>query len=918
MADLHPRITTSAAGIDTHVLVDGDLGTSVTLPIAAGDKSGWIQFEFDKPFPAQALFIAAPDGGFLNKMMPAGEMQASQDGTSWITLVNLPNRMLGFFSARTYSFPETAARFFRVVLTPKPPSPRSELLGIPSPREVKIAEIELLSTPRVNLWEDKASFGTLLGPDLAPTPAVAPNQVIARDNIVDLTSKMHTDGTLQWDVPAGKWVILRMGYSLTGKTNHPATPEATGLEVDKLSHNDVDSYVHTYVDMVSGALGPYFGKSFRYFLMDSWEAEQENWTADMAAQFRKRRGYELAPYLPVLTGRVIESADVSDRFLWDFRRTIADLLAESHYRTATDYFREKGVGLYAEAMGTTLPTTGDGLFNKGQVDIPMGEFWTQLPGRSDGPDHVADVREAASAAHIYGKPVVAAESFTSLPNIPGWGQSPFYLKPLADRNLALGVNRIVFHTSDHQPFVDDRHKPGITLWMFGHHYTRNITWAEQAIAWNTYLARCSYMLQQGQYAADFAYYYGEGAPMAVPFWERVNPEPPGGYSFDYVNTDVLMNRISVQNGRLMLPDGVSYRVLVLPENLNQLTVPVLHKIRDLVQAGAIVLAPKPVKSPSLTGYPASDVEIRAIGNDVWGAIYGNVVTEHDFGHGKVYCGSSIQDVLAEAKALPDFEYNRPHFDTELVWLHRHAGDVEMYFVANQKPQVEDLETRFRVDGKEAELWHPDTGLMEPAEYKIENGRTVVPLRLDPYASIFVVFRHSASAPSRTLPHPLNSQLAVVTGPWQVSFPPNWGAPAQISLNNLISWTAYPDDGVKYFSGTATYVKELRAPKTWFSPGAKIVLDLGNVKEIAELSVNGKLVGGIMWKPPFQADVTGFLRAGMNHIQVKVTNLWPNRIIGDQQPSVQKTYTWTDYRPYTKESPLLESGLLGPVTVSSLK
>jgi hypothetical protein len=284
-------------------------------------------------------------------------------------------------------------------------------------------------------------------------------------------------------------------------------------------------------------------------------------------------------------------------------------------------------------------------------------------------------------------------------------------------------------------------------------------------------------------------------------------------------------------------------VLVLPENLNQLTVPVLHKIRDLVQAGAFVLAPRPVSSPSLTGYPASEVEIRAIANEVWGAVDGKAVTEHDFRKGKVYWGRSIQEVLGEAKAVPDFEYNRPHFDTELVWLHRHAGDAEIYFVANQKQQIEDVEARFRVDGREAEFWHPDTGFIEEAEYRIENGRTIVPLHLDPYGSMFVVFRHTGSAPSRTLPHPHSSQLAVITGPWQVSFPPNWGAPARISLDKLISWTAYADGGVKYFSGTATYMKELQAPKTWFHPGAKLVVDLGNVKEIAELSVNGKPVGG---------------------------------------------------------------------------
>src|SRR6185437_4951607 len=304
-------------------------------------------------------------------------------------------------------------------------------------------------------------------------------------------------------------------------------------------------------------------------------------------------------------------------------------------------------------------------------------------------------------------------------------------------------------------------------------------------------------------------------------------------------------------------------------------------------------------------------------NEVWGGIDGKSITEHAFGKGKVYSGRTVQEILDLEKVAPDFEYNRPHIDTELVWIHRHMGDSDIYFVANQKARAEDVETRFRVDGREAELWHPDTGEMEAAEYKIENGRTLVPLHLDPDGSVFVVFRHAAAGPSRTLPHPVSAQLATVEGPWQVNFPANWGAPPEITLDKLASWTASAEDGVKYFSGTATYLKEINAPEEWFASGAKIMLDLGTVKEIAELSVNGKPVGGILWKPPFHADVTGLLKPGPNRLEIKVTNLWPNRIIVDQQPNAAKHYTWTDYRPYTKDSPLLESGLIGPVTIARL-
>ncbi len=919
MADLHPTVTSSASTLDTAALMDGDVSKNVTLPFAEDGKPAWIQFEFAQPFRAQAFSIAAGAGStFGGAAIPNGEVQSSQDGTNWVTLVNLPGPGHTFagFPVRTYSFPETTAKYYRVMFTSAPPNPFEAFLGLPPARQFNIAEIEFHSGPRVNHWQEKAAFANMFEFESAATPAVPAELVIARKNVINLTSKMRKDGTLDWEVPAGKWVILRMGYSLTGEKNHPATPEATGFEVDKLSRKHVDSYVQNYVGQVSDALGPYFGKSFRYFLMDSWEANNENWTEDMINEFRARRGYDPTPYLPVLTGRVIESADVSDRFLWDFRRTLADLLAENHYGAATEYFHKRGVGLYAEAMGAGLPTTGDGLLNKGRVDIPMGEFWTPLPGQSDTSEHPADVREAASAAHIYGKPIAATESFTSMPFVPGWGQSPFYLKPIGDQYLAMGVNRIVFHTSDHQPFVDDAHKPGITLGFFGQHYSRNITWAEQAIAWNTYLARSSYMLQQGHFVGDLAYYYGEGAPVTVPFWKEVKPAPPEGYGYDYMNTDVLLTRMSVKDGRLVLPDGMSYRVLVLPEDVDQLTIPVLHKIRDLVAAGATVIAPRPVKSPSLTGYPSSDDEVRAIANEVWGGIDGKSITEHAFGKGKVYWGKSVQEALAAQKKAPDFEYNRPEIDTDLVWIHRQTDDADIYFVANQKERTEEVQTSFRVEGKEAELWHPDTGVIEPAEYKTENGRTTVPLHLDPDGSVFVVFRHAASAPSRTLPHPVSTVLTTVPGPWQVSFPPNWGAPSQIRLDSLTSWTASSDSGVKYFSGTATYMKDIEVPKEWFRSGAKLMLDLGKVKEIAEVSVNGNPLG-ILWKPPFQEDVTETLKPGTNHLEIKVTNLWPNRMIGDQQPSAEKKYTFTDYKPYKADSPLLESGLLGPVKLSSV-
>ena len=919
MADLHPRVTSSASGLDSAALMDGDVARSISLPFGEGAKNAWIEFEFAQPFRTEAFTISAGEANtFGGPSIPDGQVQVSQDGERWSTLVSLPGpgHTQAGFPVRTYSYPAVTGRFYRVLFDPPRKGEFADFFHMPAPRSFRIAEIEFYSTPRVHHWQEKAAFANMMEFDTAATPKVPPQEAVPLDQVIDLTSKMSADGSLEWDVPAGRWIILRVGYSLTGEKNHPATPEATGFEVDKLNRKHVENYIKTYTGMVSDALGPYFGKSFRYFLMDSWEANTENWTDDFAEQFRSRRGYDLKPFLPVLSGRIVQRAEVSDRFLWDFRRTLADLLAENHYGAAAEYLHTRGIGLAAEAMGAGLPTTGDGLANKGRVDIPMGEFWTPLPGQTDGSDHVADVREAASAAHIYGKPIAATESFTTMFFVPGWAQSPFYLKPFGDQNFARGVNRIVYHTSVHQPFVDDAHKPGLTLWMFGQHYTRNNTWAEQAVAWNTYLARCSYMLQQGQYVGDLAYFYGEGAPATVPFWKEVRPAPPEGYSYDYLNTDVSLNRLTVTEGRLSLPDGMSYRALVLPEDVDTLTLPVARKIRDLVAEGATLVAPRPRRTPGLTGYPQADEELRFIANEVWGPIDGKSVNVHAYGKGKVYWGWSVEHVLADTSTPPDFEYTRPGFSDELVWIHRHSADSDIYFVANQRERAEHLETSFRVEGKEAEIWHPDTGLIEPASYRIEGGRTVVPLDLDPDGSVFVIFRRPAAMQWRMLPQKVTTPLAAVEGSWTVSFPPNWGAPAEVTFPKLASWTTSTDDGVKYFSGTATYTRKIDAPKEWFRPDARVMLDLGTVKEIAEVAVNGKPVGGILWKPPYRVDVSDFLKAGANQLTVKVTNLWPNRMIGDQQTGA-KRYTFSDYWPYRQDSKLLDSGLLGPVTVSAV-
>jgi len=922
------KVSASDPSFSPSALVDGDFSTSAELKFLNGEKNVWVQFEYPQAFSLRSITIAFPQPSSRQiPQMPNGDIAYSQDGQNWTKVISLPDSppYIRPFGVRTFDVAPIAARFFRLSLEQVQLTTDQIARGLVLPTSYRIAEFTLRSTPRISFFEDKASFGTFVAAADTDTPGVTSAEAVPLSKVVDLTKKMRLDGSLDWAVPEGNWVVVRMGYSLTGKKNHPATPEATGFEVDKLSSRHVGDYMKTYTDLVSGAVGPNYGKSFRYFLMDSWEAGQENWTEDMLAEFKRRRGYDATPYLLALTGRIVESSKDSDAFLWDYRRTIGEMLADNHYKLATDFLAKQRIGLYAEAMGISLPTTGDGLLNKGKLTIPMGEFWTPIADVSDFPAREADVLEAVSAGHIYGKNIIATESFTSNPSTPGWGQTPFYLKQLADQNFARGVNRIVFHTSDHQPFTDDKHKPGITLGYYGQHYTRNITWAEQAVAWNTYLARCSYMEQVGKPVVDVAYFYGESAPVTVPYWKEFLPSVPAGFSRDYVNSDVLMNRAAVDNGDLVLSSGTHYRVLVIPDEFDQLSVPLVRKLFELVKAGATVIAPRAKSSPSLSDKTAS-AELRSLSDSLWGSDTPSPGS-HRAGQGRIYWGTSLEAVLAARNVDKDFAYDPPtnvvFYDypspktaDEIVWNHRRVDDKEIYFVANQRMRTEDMRVHFRVSGKSAELWHPDTGFIETVNSSSDGNKTTLTLHLEPEESLFVVFRIGQTA--RPVANGgASKELLTISSPWKLAFPPNLGAPSQINLDSLISWTAASDPGVKYFSGTATYVNQFNLPVGWDRQGSKVVLDLGRVREFAQVTLNGKQLPAILWKPPFTLDVTSTLRGGVNNVEVKVTNLWPNRIIGDQQPGANEKYTFIVYGAYKADSPLIESGLLGPVILKQI-
>ncbi len=911
-----PQITSNGARVDFAALSDGDLEKTTGLPIPAPDAETWIQFSYSRPQAIDAVSFVVPQLGFREQFAgitnPTMALEASDDGTQFHKVADLKS---GAAPEQTVSFEPVTAKYFRVTFRRTPPPPRpawAEGLDPASfgfggashgPATYKVAELVLHAEPRINRFEEKAAFTP--GEDFYkyPTPAFTSKSAIEKSEVIDLTSKMQPDGTLDWTPSAGRWMVLRIGYSLLGITNHPATAEATGLEVDKLDHRYVKNYFEKYLDSYKDTVGAdeMGKKGIRYVINDSWEAGAQNWTDNMLVQFKKLRGYDATPWLPVLTGRVVESSEASDRFLWDFRKTIADLTANEHYGELEAILHERGMGHYGESHESGRAFVADGMEVKKFNEVPMSAMWTQRPGVNEIQyGYNADDRESASVAHIYGQNIAAAESLTAA--AAPWAWSPASLKPTADAELLNGINRFVIHESAHQPLIGKA--PGLSLGPFGQWFNRNETWAEQAGAWVTYLGRSSYLLQQGHFGADIIYFYGEDNNLTELF-QHSAPNIPFGYGFDYVNADALIHELSASNGTITTKSGMQYRVLGLDPNSRHMSLPVLRAIHKLVNDGAVVVGPKPVDDPSLADDQA---EFQRLSTE----LFGDGAGVHKLGSGSVYAGFKLENALAELKIKPDFDVAKQSNHADIEFVHRKLAHGNIYFVDNRSDHGESIDATFRVAGLEPELWYAETGIRKPVSFKIVDGRTTVPLELEPWGTVFVVFRKPTTAMSLTLAEPATTPVATVAGPWKVAFQPGRGAPDSITMNELSDWSKSDDPGVKYFSGIGTYSNKINASSSWFKSGAKLWIDLGDVKNLAVVTVNGKKVGET-WHAPYRVDATSALKPGENEITIQVINAWVNRLIGDQQPGA-KQYTFTTQKPYRANSPVLASGLLGPVRI----
>jgi hypothetical protein len=772
--------------------------------------------------------------------------------------------------------------------------------------------------------------------------------------VIDLSGQLKEGGRLRWNVPEGKWTIMRFGRTATGANTRPAPTPGFGLECDKLDTSALNLHFDTFIGTLLKDVG--LRKSsgqggWTTLHIDSWEMGAQNWTDNFRKEFLRRRGYDLFPYLPAYSGRVVGSLEISERFLWDLRQTANELLLENHAGHLKELGRRHGFDLSIEPYDMT-PCADMSL---GAIaDVPMCEFWLY------GFNTTYSVIEATSIAHTAGKTVVGAEAFTSSDE-ERWFAHPESMKALGDWAFASGVNRFVFHRYQHQPLGDLR--PGMTMGPYGVHWERTQTWWELSTTYHKYLSRCQFLLRQGLSVADICFLVAEGAPQVFrPPSGAVRGNPPDrlGYNFDGCAPDVFITRASVSDGSIVMPDGMKYRVLVLPER-ETITPALLSKVKALVADGATVIGPPPRKSPSLAGYPACDAEVEGITREVWGNCDGIEVMEHRFGKGKVVwekeksvaqtsseelgqygAFGTVTRVLQEMGVRPDFESSVP-----LRYTHRTLTDKEMYFVANPLDSSAIVECTFRVKDKVAELWDAVHGTMRDLpNLRERDGRTSVTIRFEPHQSFFVLFSNPSQGERKSGETPEElKEVTTLKGGWKVSFDPHWGGPERVTFASLDDWTKRKEEGIKYYSGVATYRKEIELPKGLFGPGPRgyarkreLWLDLGSVKNFARVRLNGKEID-VLWCSPWKVEISDAAKPGKNLLEIEVANLWPNRLIGDARLSGDAEYgkdgdllRWPDWvkgkspRPSTgryafatwslfkRDSPLLPSGLLGPVKI----
>lgn len=777
-------------------------------------------------------------------------------------------------------------------------------------------------------------------------------KLVDAESAKDLTLYMKPDGNFEWKAPKGNWLILRTGYTLTGHTwsrwfaypQGDTFAEGAGYEIDYLSKAALDNHFNhlgtIILDEVKKA-----GGDLAYFWSDSWECGKLTWTQDFPEQFMHYRKYDLKPYMAILSGYIVKDSLFCERFQEDFDRTIQDCIADNYYGHFYDLCHKNGLNVGNEAGGPNDIPPQDVLKNLGRCDIPAGEFWVHYKLPEDGMNSRKSARlnlkQTASAAHIYGLREAQAEAFTQMEqDRTHWSLGPYDLKPYANDAFCEGINRFMLHQSTCQPPEDG--KPGYEF-CAGQHFTPNLTWWEQSSAFFSYLSRCQYLLQEGKFVGDVCYYIGEQTPSLVPP-QYIIPSLGLGYDCDYTNVEVLLTRMSVKDGRIVLPDGMSYRLLYLQNCVSpdkeiceavsryqQLEVPteasemmsldVLKKLRELIMDGATVIGAPPTMSAGLDNYPYADNEVRKLASEIWGDLDGKNITERKLGKGRIIWGKTAREVLQADGIGQDFAYlNQTAEPEKFNYIHRSLDDCDIYFVINRTGKQTSSQFTFRVQGKQPEIWDPVTGEMRIASsFTQHDGYTTVPLEFVPYGSYFVVFDKTISTDKQGEGDRNFSKLEIaqdLSHSWEVMFDTTMGGPQKVFFEDLSNWIDRPEEGIKYYSGTATYRKsfDLSFKK---GNGERIYLDLGDVKHVSSVRFNNKDLG-VLWCTPWRIDITDYVKETGNFVEIDVINLWANRVIGDWKLPKEQRFTRTHdvfrFDMLRASTPLTDAGLLGPVSI----
>ena len=898
-----PKISSSKPDSSVQLLID-----PVNKKNFSCDDQCWIQYAFDQPFTCRSIVVRSRNNYQSNRLI----IQASDDGINFRTVKRMEPPRHGWQdwdADYTHSIPSTTAKYFRFVYDNEGSEPGAEDLDAAKWRQsLKITGLELSSEPRINQYEGKNGEVWRIS-ERNTTKEIPDVDCVPLDKIIDITSRLDQNGRLVWDAPPGQWTILRMGHTSTGHRNETGGG-GKGLECDKFNPVAITLQFNKWFGEFYNQVDPATIKDvLKFFHVDSWECGSQNWSPVFRSEFKKRRGYDLYSMLPAMAGIPILSAELTEMFLYDVRATIAELVNDNFYVTLSKLAHQKGVQFTAESVAPTM--LSDGMLHYKSVDVPMGEFWLRSPTH----DKPNDMLDAISGAHIYGKNIIQAEGFTELRM--AWDEHPGMLKTMADRNFALGINRLVYHVYMHNPWMN--RKPGMTLDAIGLYFQRDQTWWKQSRAWVDYAKRCQALLQMGKPVVDVAVYTGKEYPRRSVLPQRLVPILPGifgkeiaekeekrlknegqplrqlpagvthsanmadpedwidplrGYAYDSFNEDALLHLSKFKNKRIELKSGASYPILIAVEGGNLSPSRLAgRRLGEFVKKGGVMISPS----------TKVDGSFSAFGVD------------------------------------PDFlAFNEAGKRAERVaWTHRTGKGFDLYFISNQKDSGQRINLSLRVSGKIPEIFDPVTGdMQQPKSWKIKDGRTELPIFLDRNASVFVVLQQSTKlTESNTGKNWIEPKtIQTFEGPWTVQFDAAVGGPKQaVTFSSLADWAANADSSIRYYSGTASYTQKFNYHST--EKNKTVWLNIGEVKNLAEVFVNG-VSCGVIWTPPFRVDVSKALKEGENTLKIDVVNTWNNRMVGDSRLSPEKRITSTMYPFRMEGKSLLAAGLMGPVVLES--